>query len=545
MRVKAIPPLPILKDDFMRKNSAVKVRPNSPKKPVVSTAGPAEGAELCRCSHAAAAHIAGGCTRCDCRSFRLRPCVCGHSRAEHVPGCAACSCKQFRIDKTPDFLLRMGVHAGEWQFVTVPQLEFLMRPGHAETVRIWACGMKHSIGQRSRMAVKAKDGEKVPLSPSDIVDELNALDTIGRMTRQNVRRALAELERAGAVRRAGRQRNNVRLFFYARPLTSRQVPDEEENLVVKSDYQSPVSDSLGSHLLEQQISRIQGVVVKTVLRGLREVCKAENLVVKSDYKNIIQEALKPALEVVSDAYQRLLFVVKSGGAYKEDSISSSIRESPAGKQATVGSTTPTEMPACMPRDTHREEPQKNLPLADLRSLFPSDYISDDALIALDARIAVELGEDYDRLAYVAYVERQMRHRKIGTGLVFGETGLTTDYCKKTAAENRERAASAAEAERRAAAESRQFKLEQEYEEYKESAAERAIAALPGREWEKRVAAAMKDGERQYPQYWSRLPQQTRKEAALRSATRKLLDEIELISFEEFCRTARTAEVKQS
>ncbi len=310
------------------------------------------------CNRTAAEHGQGN----ECERFRPRPCTCGHPHALHDGACQdrGCECRQYREDATAEFLLRMGVRAGEWQFITTAQLQFLMRPQHDRTVRVWACGMLHSIGQRSRLAVKIlPDGRRAPLSPSDIVAELNALDPIGRIDKQAVRMELRELEKQGAARQVGRLRNNVRLFFYAKPLRTRTLrPQPElveaqshtpcvENLVVKSDYQIPASASKESHLFFDQFSATRAALVKDFRRALRAELGAEaDLVVKSDYQIAEQQAVEAVLLVVKSNYQRLHLVVRSGRAYKEDSIYSSSRQ--AGALHTEREPEPEPMPASPP-----------------------------------------------------------------------------------------------------------------------------------------------------------------------------------------------------
>ncbi|MCC7497310.1 MAG: hypothetical protein IT160_07020 [Bryobacterales bacterium] len=301
---------------------------STPRKPAAKIR-----AEHCYCSHPASDHNEQGCSQCDCQRHQARPCVCGHGAAQHHPTCEveACDCKRFAEDRSPGFLLRRGVRAGEWQFITVDQLRFLMRPSNPDpTTRVWACGMLHSVGQRNRLAVKEAPAGKTPLSPADIVQELNALDPIGRMTKQTVRRELVELEQRGAVRRSGRHRNNVRLYFYLKPLTAKTVQPEPtvENLVVCTDYQISPSGSKDATYRSNQISHIQGTVVKSFLGALRKDLMAlkpglADLVVHPDYQNLVQQTAQEAALVVCSAYQRLLLVVCSDSPYKEDSISSS------------------------------------------------------------------------------------------------------------------------------------------------------------------------------------------------------------------------------
>jgi hypothetical protein len=313
--------------------------------------------DRCYCGHGEMDHHAAGgsCQMCGCRRYQPRPCVCGHGVASHAPACRehGCDCKRFREDATPEFLLRRGVRAGEWQFITVPQLEWLMRPDQDQTVRVWACGMLHAIGQRGRMAVKVRGGKLEPLTPADIVAELNARDPLGEMTRQNCRRALAELERAGASRRVGRTRNRIKLFFYTRPLQSKTIPeDDDPGIVVKSDYKLSTTDTKESDLLDEQISHIQSAIVKTFMRALRSALAAgpdagPEKVVRSDYKRIVEESLSEVMEVAKSAYKKLLLVVRSDYRYKEDSIYSS---NGSGRQAGKPTATLSSR-ACLPADT--------------------------------------------------------------------------------------------------------------------------------------------------------------------------------------------------
>jgi hypothetical protein len=205
----------------------------------------------------------------------------------HVVRCGdkGCTCRQYRADQTAEFLLRTGVRAGNWQFITVDQLKFLMRPDQPEIVRVWACGMLHINGPRRKdrrhprlaMMINAR-GELVPLTPAKIVSELNEMDPLGRMSKQNVRRTLLNLERTGAARIAGKKsRGNRLLFFYNRPLPSRHIATEPQILEaeqraqeVKSDYFSSASNSNKNDLPETNFSNLRGVVVKAFKQAVRD-----------------------------------------------------------------------------------------------------------------------------------------------------------------------------------------------------------------------------------------------------------------------------------
>jgi len=127
------------------------------------------------------------------------------------------------------------------------------------------------------MMINAR-GELVPLTPAKIVSELNEMDPLGRMSKQNVRRTLLNLERTGAARIAGKKsRGNRLLFFYNRPLPSRHIATEPQILEaeqraqeVKSDYFSSASNSNKNDLPETNFSNLRGVVVKAFKQAVRD-----------------------------------------------------------------------------------------------------------------------------------------------------------------------------------------------------------------------------------------------------------------------------------
>ncbi len=399
-----------------------------------------ERINLCRCNHPAAVHEdeKHGCTWCDCEGYRPRPCTCGHAESFHLKKCTAegCGCRKFRQDQSPDFMLHLGVRAGEWQFITVPQLQFLMRPEQRDpTARIWACGMLHAIGQRQRLAVKTdKHGKVVPLQPADIASELNQFDALGRMSRQSVYREILELERLGAARKIGKEDGNgqIRLFFYAKPLRPRS-----NNRVAKSqsvvwpDYATSVNGTNNNHLRDAVIVPVRRALVKTLMRALREdLADQDDPVVPPDYAELIEETLQPVLAVVQAAYERLRSVVCPASTYKEDSICISSRQAGAGDDSGPA--------ACMPA-----EPAPPAKLAGLRELFPEDHLDELALRLLDDRIEATAGTGYDREAFVRYVHRRARKSPIGTGLLFAPDGIAAEFCRKEAERASRRKADAA------------------------------------------------------------------------------------------------------
>jgi len=94
-------------------------------------------------------------------------------------------------------------------------LRRLMKPEHPDKIRVWACGLTHSLSQRDGLALRAQTPVRIPLTPTDMVTELNSLDPDhATITRQNLRRALRELEQDGTARSEGKIKAHVLLYFY-------------------------------------------------------------------------------------------------------------------------------------------------------------------------------------------------------------------------------------------------------------------------------------------------------------------------------------------
>lgn len=283
----------------------------------------------CYCNRPAHEHPTRACS-----VFQVRPCVCHHAHSAHLGACTerGCDCRGYREDRTPEFLLRSGIHAGDWQFIAAPQLEYWMRPGHPVKMRVWACGMLDAIGNRRRVATHMnKAGKIVPTTPTDILRRLNALDSIARLDMPAVCNAIVELHEEGAARKHGKWKGQVRLCFYLRPLPLKQAPKDGSvsQILVYSDNNFPASDTKNDHLRDALILRLRGSVVKHVLGALRKELEADGIVVDPDNKERVLEILEPALNVVCEAYNQALIVVKNGGVYKEDSIPSSNEAQPS------------------------------------------------------------------------------------------------------------------------------------------------------------------------------------------------------------------------
>jgi hypothetical protein len=230
------------------------------RKPVSSTSPVC----LCMCGHA---HSQGsGCESCRCQKWRPRPCrYCGCPQSVHGQSSEACT--SYEPDQSPEWLLRQGIGAtrgGGWLRLPAAQLRYLMRPKHAgeendPRLRVWACLILHTHRRRgsrldpwqrdtkgvpsgrralTRLAVIWDERRKIerPLKPIDIVNALNDVDPMRRMTGAWCRRILLDLEREGTLRQAGKRvRNGHLLFMYAKPISSRQVAGEPE-LVRKVDW---------------------------------------------------------------------------------------------------------------------------------------------------------------------------------------------------------------------------------------------------------------------------------------------------------------------
>jgi hypothetical protein len=298
----------------------------------------------CYCKHAKADHAAGACAACECPRYLARPCSgCGHAADRHAGKCRerGCRCKDYKPDDTAQFLLEMGIRSGQWQFITTDQLTGLMRPGIECKVRVWACGMLHSIGHRRRVATIFEPDKKTgklierALRPQDIVEKLRALESVPGTDKSMVRKAIAELHEAGLCRPMGkdadgvyrisgkRVRFGVAIAFYARP-RRRSDAIWGSNLTPKcSEVESNQTDA------DDPFAHIEHSVVKSLRAGLRAV---PDLGVKFD-PQIFQEELAAAEDlvrlVVKSASQNLVLGVRSAALYKEVSMFLSNRDSTA------------------------------------------------------------------------------------------------------------------------------------------------------------------------------------------------------------------------
>lgn len=272
---------------------------------------------------------------CGCKVFQPRPCArCKHG---HHEGACECGCTEYRVDKTPEFLLRQGIRVGEWGITSRYPYEGLMRPGQETIIRVWACVMLYITDRRGRgasngrLAVYIEDTKPVPLTPAEIMRKLNALDTIPRLDRHAVRKALRELERLGFVRVTGTKRGQVRIFVYAKPLAARKLaplPDPQPRMV-KDDDDEPEpdpedSDSEGvrsdplDHLTPRDSNSLRGrillplrpLLVKTLREAMRQELASRDLKgVGSDPLKLVETIVDKVLEGVWSDYQKLILGV--------------------------------------------------------------------------------------------------------------------------------------------------------------------------------------------------------------------------------------------
>jgi hypothetical protein len=301
-------------------------KPTEAPKPELPARKPAQSVlrDDCYCTHSADDHRGpaglnergGLCTLCACEHYLRRPCVCGHLAGGHNGACLVrgCNrCKAFRQDNTPEVLLRAGVRAGDTTLTTTARLRFLQRPDIPVRIRIWATGLLHA--DRGRLAVKRDEsGNTVPLTPADIVKELNALDTVPCVI--NCRREFRFLEQMGAMRRVGGSRGarySLRLYFYLKPLPNRLISeDDEEFHTDRSVRMESVSCSNPTYLQNALILPAKRGLVKLFLKVLTETHEwevandADRSVQIADRSVRIEQSLEPVTELLKSVLEVLL-----------------------------------------------------------------------------------------------------------------------------------------------------------------------------------------------------------------------------------------------
>ena len=131
------------------------------------------------------------------------------------------------------------IEAGAYYLNPKARCHRIMRePLSGEANRVHACLELATMGFRQELAVKLERGRKVPLTPADISQQTGLI-------KQNVRRGLAELERAGLAERrpadgsSSLQKGKILIYSWAVP--RQKSPHTLDNEVIARDYQIPPS----------------------------------------------------------------------------------------------------------------------------------------------------------------------------------------------------------------------------------------------------------------------------------------------------------------
>lgn len=286
--------------------------------------------------------------------YEGRPCTdCHHAASAHGVRCGikGCRCRKYTPDTTPEFLLRTGLHSGDWQYIAIDQLRTFLRPGEPVKHRVYAYLLLKAIGQANgkdrntgRLAVKFVEKGKplAPIQPDDILRDLNKLDTLDRIDKNYLRRMLHELECEGRIRQVGRVRKNIKLFVYARPLKRRvSVPplplEKPKNLGVELHPQILETPTDDNYLRDKLVQHLRGPVVKAIRKAFRDTLGSiENLGVNLHPEKFIEETVEQVLLGVWDHYQKARLGVNSSGVYKEASSLPYREENGASSSSSTG-----------------------------------------------------------------------------------------------------------------------------------------------------------------------------------------------------------------
>ena len=263
------------------------------------------------------------------------------------------------------WMAELGLKEGEWFHASKPALRAGMRPTFELKARVWCCGRLHAESYHGELAMGMFRDKKIPLSPAGIAQELHQValtfyaeagkeltdeekKTL-KVSRQNVRRTLAELEQEGVAERRTadglllRDLNQeqlkrlpigkIRLYFFARPRPAQCVPD-----VVKRDYVffaflSPFEGRLLNKILRRfgldpfPFVASDGYVQDAVKVALADYQQAER-VARADYEK--------AENVAADGVKKTLDVAAAGARIVSNSVSNRVRNgAPARVPASV------------------------------------------------------------------------------------------------------------------------------------------------------------------------------------------------------------------
>jgi hypothetical protein len=265
------------------------------------------------------------------------------------------------------WMAELGLKEGEWFHGSKPALRGGMRPNFALKTRVWCCGRLHSESFQGECAKTMFRGKTIPLSPFHIAKELHDEALLFyaqagkkltdeqkarlKVGRQNIRRALVELEEEGVAERRTEdgtplrdlspkqlkrlQTGKIRLYFFIRPRPAKNVPE-----VVKNDYLMfaflPSSDSrlLGQLLKRLEVDLLPDLVdsdylKETVKLALADYQRVES-VARADYQkaeDVAAADLKNRLLVVAGR-ERIVSnsvsnIERKGGSSSSSAVSSS------------------------------------------------------------------------------------------------------------------------------------------------------------------------------------------------------------------------------
>jgi hypothetical protein len=286
-----------------------------------------------------------------CARFLARPCKCRHPYSDHATGhCTVCpterekrtgkvkACSQYRPDRSPGFLLRAGIAAGEWQFMSTPALGMLRGIDHDNGTRTLAVIYHSTMSRwgkpygdddtdtdgpnraRRAMTVDAKTGKIRDLQPGDIVNALNEVDPLENMDRFQMSRILQELKDQGYIRLAGKKtRAHRTIYAYLKPRTSKCY-HPRQHFDPKNPLTEPESSTSSQRDFTRTILPILNSAVKTMKRTLKEAAASNPNVVIGDNISAIEEASEAIGNVVTQAYIRMGIVVAETPALKETTL---------------------------------------------------------------------------------------------------------------------------------------------------------------------------------------------------------------------------------
>jgi hypothetical protein len=123
-----------------------------------------------------------------------------------------------------DWLRKQNVRPGEWYGEAKAFARTAMRSARLSTdaFQVLVSLRLHTMPYQSELAVTMRHGKRCPLSPSDIAKETD-------LSRQNVRRALVQLESAGFAQRkpigdGGLRKGNVQVYCFTVPHSPVKAP---------------------------------------------------------------------------------------------------------------------------------------------------------------------------------------------------------------------------------------------------------------------------------------------------------------------------------